>query len=231
VIAAIAITLALAAPASGSQTAVPNLHALVQRELSIPGRYQIAQPSQSPASEPWWLRAGRWILDRWKNFWDATFARFHVGRQQAAGIGDVLLVLVGLLLIFVVMRLLVGLQRANAQPAAGYAALEESPPPRALYQMACDTAGRGDYGSAALLLFAATVALLERRGTLDRASSATVGDVRRVLRTRNAALVDSFDAIASPFVRKAYAERSVDEAQWQRARDAFNGLLNRAAPR
>ncbi|MBV9719382.1 MAG: DUF4129 domain-containing protein [Candidatus Eremiobacteraeota bacterium] len=215
------------APAAAVRSGVPNLHALATRELTIPGRYQIALPRPPLASEPWWLRAGRWMFDRWKSFWDATFARFHIGRPQAAGIGDALLALVGLVVIFILIRLLLGVARANSQPPAGSAPLEESPPPRALYRLACDAADRGDYATAALRLFAATVALLERRGTLQGATSATVGDVRRVVRARNAASVASFDAVASPFVQTAYAERPIDEAQWQRARDAFNGLLQR----
>jgi hypothetical protein len=41
------------------------------------------------------------------------------------------------------------------------------------------------------------------------------------LRAHDAPLIAAFDAVAAPFVQKAYAERSVDEPQWHRARDAF----------
>ena len=99
--------------------------------------------------------------------------------------------------------------------------MEETPAPTALYRLACAAASRADYGGAALLLFAATVALLDREGAVDGSSSATVGDLRRELRARNAALIGAFDTVAGPFVQKAYAERAIDEPQWDRARHAF----------
>jgi hypothetical protein len=114
------------------------------------------------------------------------------------------------------------LVRLPAQPQS--TPLAETPSPRALYQQACDAANRRDYGNAALLLFAATVALLDRQGAVEADRSATVGDFRRALRTRNAALIPSFDAVAAPFVQRAYAERAVGEAQWQTARSAFESL-------
>jgi hypothetical protein len=79
------------------------------------------------------------------------------------------------------------------------------------------------------LLFAATVALLDRQGAVDGTASATVGDLRRELRAGNARLVGPFDAVAAPFVQEAYAERAVDEPQWHRARDAFATLLQEGA--
>ena len=60
-------------------------------------------------------------------------------------------------------------------------------------------------------------------------ASATVGDLRRELRAHNARLVAPFDAVAAPFVQEAYAERTVDEPQWHRARDAFATLLQEGA--
>ena len=212
------------APVAGG-AAPADLHALAARELSIAGRYQIANPVVA-TSEPWWARAWRWLHDRWERFWQKIFGRIHVGRAQAASIGDVLLVLLALLLMFAAARLLVNLQLARDRSRADSVPLVERPSPRALYNHACNAASRGDYGTAALLLFAATVELLERRGAVDDATrSATVGDLRRTLRARNAALIVPFDAVAAPFVQRAYAERGVDEPQWQRARDAFDGLL------
>ena len=73
------------------------------------------------------------------------------------------------------------------------------------------------------------VALLDRQGAVDASASATVGDLRRELRAHNARLVAPFDAVAAPFVQEAYAERTVDEPQWHRARDAFAALLQEGA--
>jgi hypothetical protein len=56
-----------------------------------------------------------------------------------------------------------------------------------------------------------------------------VGDLRRELRARNAALIVPFDEVAAPFVQKAYAEHAVEEPQWHRAHKAFAALLQAGA--
>lgn len=251
-IAALAVTLALTAPSREALIAqwlrsnpkhsaaslgsgprgtarVPDLHALAQRELSATGRYRLSTPNLPTATAPWWQRAWDWIAERWQKFWDAIFARAHVGRETAASIGDVLLVVVGLLLIFVVVRLLRNLQFARSASLSGSEPLAESPTPRALYRQACNAATRGDYGTATLLLFAATVAFLDRQGAVHVTSSATVGDLRRAVRAADANLLGSFDAVATPFVQTAYAERPIDEPQWHRARTAFVALSGMGA--
>ena len=82
-----------------------------------------------------------------------------LGRAAAASIGDALLVVfVGLLLTFVVVRLLMNFQLARSGARLRESTpLEGRPSPRALYNEACAAASRGDYGAARrLLLFAAT---------------------------------------------------------------------------
>lgn len=202
--------------------AVPNLHDLVHAELSTPGRYHIAKPAMPAAAPPWWLRVWDWLSQRWQKFWDALFGRVHVGRAQAASIGDVLLVLLGLLFLFVLIRILRDVQYGRGAASAEFEALAEPPSPRQLYQEACDAAARGDYGAAALLLFVAMVLLLDRRHAITLTSSATVGDIRRALRAQNSAAVAAFDAVAAPFVQRAYAERPVTESQWRTAREAYD---------
>jgi hypothetical protein len=217
------------APAPAPAASAPDLRALAQREFAVTGRYQLAKPAVA-AAEPWWLQAWDWMHKRWQRFWEFLFARVRVGSQEAASLGDVLLVLVAVLMIVVVVRLLRNLQVERSQHAPPAAPLEEPPAPRRLYKQACNAAARGDFGTAALLLFAAMVALLERRGAVDASASATVGELRRELRARNARLVAAFDAVAAPFVQEAYAERAVAETQWHRARDAFATLLQEGAP-
>jgi hypothetical protein len=175
------------------------------------------------AAEPWWARAWDWIATQWQKLWKAVFTRAHVGRQEAASVGDVLLLGVGALLIFVVVRLLRNVQSArSAALAVATEQFEDRPTPRALYKRACACASTGNYGAAALLLFAATVALLDRQGAIGSVSSVTVGEMRRQVKADDSAITAaSFDAIAAPFVQAAYAERSIDELQWQRARAAF----------
>jgi hypothetical protein len=212
--------------AASHAAAPPNLRALAQRELAVAGRYQLGQTAVPPPTEPWWSRAWRWVSDRWNQLWRAVFARAHVGKEAAASIGDVLLVVVGLALLVAVVRLVRNVQFARSRSEFDAAPLAAPADPRALYRDACDAANRGDYGNAALLLFAATIALLDGRGAVEARRSATVGDLRRTLRTHNASLIAPFDAVAAPFVQTAYAERRVDEPQWHRARTAFSVILS-----
>ena len=218
------------APAPAPPVPAPDLRTLAQREFAVAGRYQLAESLVATAAEPWWLQAWRWIYKRWQRFWELLFSRVRIGPQGAASLGDVLLVLVGILLIFVVVRLLRNLQVERSQSGPRAQPLEQPPAPRTLYKQACNAAGRGDYRTAALLLFAAMVALLDQQGVVDASASATVGDLRRELRAVNPRLVARFDAVAATFVQEVYAERAVDEPQWHRARDAFAALLQEGAP-
>jgi hypothetical protein len=213
---------AASAPPAHAAPAVPDLRGLAQRELGTAGRYQLGTLATVAATEPWWSGPWRWLSEQWDRLWDAIFARAHVGRETAANIGDVLLVIVGLTLLFTVVRLLRNLQLARSTSRLNAAPLAAPVDPGALYRDSRDAANRGEYGSATLLLFAATVALLDGRGAVEASRSATVGDLRRELRVRNASSIAAFDAVAAPFVQKAYAERSVDEPQWRRARAAFD---------
>jgi hypothetical protein len=205
-----------------------DLRALAQRELAVPGRYQLTAPAPAARSEPWWARAWDWVTDRWRQLWKTLSSRVHVSERAANGIGDGLLVLIGLVLLFVAARILRGIQISRSAARVHAEPLAASLDPQALYRDACAAATRGEYGNAALLLFAATVALLDRRGAAAGGRSATVGDLRRELRGRDATLIPAFDAVSAAFVEKAYAERVVDAPQWRRAQTAFETL---ASPR
>jgi hypothetical protein len=229
VIFAVAAAVALAMPAKVSAAPPRDLHALAQRELTIPGRYQLTASPVAAPQQSFWSRAWSWAYARWLQLMHALFARVHVGNRTVMSLGDGLLVLVGLLLLVVAVRLLRNLQLVRSSSRLAYERLAAPLDPQALYNDARDAANAGDYGSAALLLFAATVVLLDRRGAVEGSRSATVGDLRRELRTNDAALISPFDAIAAPFVQRAYAERPVGAREWGRASDAFAVLLQSGA--
>ncbi|HEY6327219.1 MAG TPA: hypothetical protein VIW73_11975 [Candidatus Cybelea sp.] len=211
-------------PPAARNAAAPDLQALAQTELATPGRYRLAQPVATP--KPWWSRIWRWIADRWQKFWNGLFSRVRVGREAAASVGDLLLAIVALILLVTIVRLVRNIQITRAAAAnMRTEPLGDAPSPAELYQQACAAANRGDYGAAALVLFAATVALLDNKGAVVASRSATVGDLRRQVRARDTNLVDPFDAVAAPFVQRAYAERPIGEPQWNRARFAYQELL------
>jgi hypothetical protein len=213
----------LASGPPATATAPPDLRALARSELATPGRYRLTEPVATGA-QPWWARVWEWMADRWSRLWSAVFRHVHVGAQQAADIGDALLVVISLVLIFVAVRLLMNLRFLRPVPRLESSPRNPPPSPAVLYRQACTAAQAGDYGGATLLLFAATVTLLALRGTFEAARSATVGDLRRALRARNIAMLPFFDEVATPFVQRAYAERAVGEPQWLCARAAFERL-------
>ena len=203
----------------------PNLQALARRELSVPGRYRLTAPRAPAEPVPWWKRLTRWIGERWNELWRQIAARAHVSERTATAIGYAVLALVGLALLLVLLRLFREVQRSRWARRSRPQPLEAAPDPEALYREACDCANRGDYGDAALRLFAAAVAALTGRGAVATTRSATVGDLRAALRRKRAALVPAFDAVAAPFVQTAYAERPIDASQWQLAASAFTVIL------
>ncbi len=174
--------------------------------------------------ESLWRRFLTWLGDRWDQLWRSLSKRVHFSERTANGIGWTLLAVVSFILLWVAVRLLVNLQLVRSRKRLDAQPLEAPLDPQALYQKAREAASCSEYGRAALLLFAATVALLDLRGAVSGNRSATVGDLRRELRSTDASLVALFDAIAGPFVQTAYAERAVDATQWERAERGYSRL-------
>jgi hypothetical protein len=106
VIFAVAAAVALAMPSRVAPPPPRDLHALAQRELTIPGRYQLTSSPTTAPPESLWSRARSWLYARWLQLMHALFARVHVGDRTVMSLGDGLLVLVGLLLLVVAIRLL-----------------------------------------------------------------------------------------------------------------------------
>ena len=143
-----------------------------------------------------------------------------MGSGSAVALGDLLMGGVALLLLVVGLRLLSGLA---IERRAGTRSQRLSIPPdaSALYVSACAAAGARDYARATALLFAAAVAALTTQGLVRDDRSATVGDLRRKLRSGGSALVPSFDDVASAFVAGTYAERPLDASEWERAHASY----------
>lgn len=203
-----------------------RLHELAEHELSRHGRYQLSTAPATTQPRPFWLEALRWLYDRWQHFWSALLSHVHVTPNAAATTGDVILALLAILFLAVAIQLLRNIALVRSKPSAAEP-LETRPDAPALYAAACDAAAAGSYGRAAVLLFAAMIALLETESP-GNAGSQTVRELRRRLGTRHADLAASFDAIADPFVETLYAQRAIAAAQWERARDAFSVLEGRS---
>ncbi len=199
---------------------LPDFTAAVQRELATPGRYQLSMKVAPPPQPTLWEQLWQWVGDRLRDIWNALSNRVHIGPSGAVAIGDVLIGLAVLVLVFVVIRLLAEFQ-IDRRRAAAVEALGAPRDARLLYERATAAARNGDFSAASRLLFAATVVALDLRGMVTEDPSATVGDLRRALRSQRTELVPPFDAVAAPFVASTYAERAIEPADWDRAHAAF----------
>jgi len=205
---------------SVAPVALPDFGASARRELAVPGRYQLSEKIAPPPQQPWYGQILDWLKAQLHKLWNALFGRVHIGRTGSMAIGDLLIALAVAALLFAAIRLLAELQIVKASNAR-VEALAPSQDARELYARAHRAASSGDYAGASRLLFAAAVVALDLRGIVAEDPSATVGDLRRALRSRAASLVPTFDAVAEPFVASAYAERPVAPADWERANAAF----------
>ena len=212
-------------------TPPPNLPALAARELGVAGRYRLVPSARLSDGVqpvlPWWLRPWNWLRDRWRQLWRTTFGRAQLSRGGAITIGDVLIAAAVLLVLFVVYRMLreVAYERRRSRSRSTQP-LFSTRNARTLYAGACERARNGEYAAASALLFAATICALAHRGLVRDDRSATVGDFRRTLQQRDAALLSFFDVVSTAFVTSAYAELPLEGPQWERARLAYLRLAD-----
>jgi hypothetical protein len=200
---------------------LPNFSAAAQRELATPGRYHLSTKIAPPPAQPWYQQIWDWVQEQFKKLWDSLYGRVHIGSGGTVAIGELLIGLAILALVFGVIRLLAEYQIDRRKRSVAVEALRAPQDARVLYERAHAAARKGDFAAASRLLFAASVVALDLRGVVTEDPSATVGDLRRVLRAREAGLVPPFDAVSAPFIASAYAERPIETADWERARDAF----------
>jgi hypothetical protein len=199
----------------------------VRAELATPGRYQLLD--QRTAVHRSWLRVLlQWLSDRYEQFLQALSSHLHVGRGTVSLFGDVIVVACVLVIAFIGARLLMAVQLDRVLRTRAIAI----GPPRSAHAIALAAsaaAASGEYARAIRLLFTAAVTLLDLRGVLRDDPSATVNDLRRALRARNAAAETPFVEIARAFSSAAYAEERLDSTSWDAAHRAYERLSEAAA--
>lgn len=213
------------ARANGTTAVAWNARAAAAAELAHHGRYHLTPPKTAARQKSLWERAMDWIGKQWDRLWNALFGKVKVSQNERGAFGDLALAIVLLALIVAIVRLLAGVQIERAARRGGsHEELGAQRSARALYWEAVALADRGDYGHAVRVLFMAAVTALDLRGVVRDDAGATVGELRRELRARDARLAEPFDRVANPFVTAAYAESPIGDAEWQRARDAYADL-------
>jgi len=212
----------------GSPSGDPR--AAAARELATPGRYDLAGDASVRREKTPWERLRDWIGRQFDKLWNALGRNVHLGSRDLNVVGDLLLLLAAGALVFAVARLIASLtiERSRKHGVAG--ALENGRNAHALYLQACTLAANGAYAEAARTLFLAATTALDLRGVVRDDAAATVGEMRRTLRSRNAVALAPFDDVAAPFVAAAYAEREVAPAEWERAVEGYRALVRLETP-
>jgi hypothetical protein len=198
-----------------------GLHSLAVRELASP-EYRVAAPSASSQQWSWLERIASWFGKFWQYVVQSVFGRAHAGHAPAA-VGDVLLVLAVLGVIFFGLRLLSTLT-IDRRHAAASERLEDPVSAAEWYRRALATAAGGDLTTASRCILAAAVTALAERGAIEPAAGATIGELERALAVRAPEYARPFSTVARAFATGVYAERPLEPAEFERAVGAYRAI-------
>jgi hypothetical protein len=223
-------TLARIAAKPALSASAASARAMAQSELAFPGRYDLRDSAaKAPTPSPF-DRFMQWLGDRWNAFWSGLFGHATLATGAAEAVGYLILLAIAIGLVLLAVRFFSDLQIERAGRGTAFTPLENQRNAHALYLQACSLAQNASYEEAVQRLFLAAITALDLRGVLRDNPSATVGDMRRILRSRNAALIPSFDGVAAPFVDATYAETAIADAAWMQAKDAYARLTATDTP-
>ena len=196
----------------------------VRAELAVPGRYHLTAPSTHPSllAQLW-----SWIVEHWDDFWDVVSHRVSLAPAALHVLGDAMVIAFGAVIVVATVHLILRIE-LEAAARSGAVPLEAPRNAQRYAVAAAQAAASGDYTRAVRLLFIAAVTLLELRGVVRDERSATINELRRELRARDAALELPFLDIARAYTSAAYAEQPLDAQTWERARGAYARLRERA---
>lgn len=196
----------------------------VRAELAVPGRYHLMAPAVHRSLAAQVLA---WLSAHWDAFWRAIAQRFGAHGSTLTLIGDVMVVVFGLVIVAAIVQFVL---RLEIEAAARSGAVPLSVPRDAQRHAvaAAQAAAAGDYTRAVRLLFIAAVTLLDLRGVVRDERSATINDLRREVTQRGAGLEAPFLDLARAYTSAAYAEQPLDLQTWERAQAAYARLKDQA---
>ncbi|MGZ3505646.1 MAG: hypothetical protein ACXWNK_03285 [Vulcanimicrobiaceae bacterium] len=207
--------------------------ALARAILADRHRFHLTAVSPRPRPKTPLQALLEWLGGLYDRLMNAMHLHVHVTSAASSLAGDLIIAALIALLLFVLVRLLREVVPETSGGPSRSALLLHAPDASALYERSREAAARKDFPHAVALLFAATVAGLDLLGVAHAEASVTVGELRRTLQSRDAALLPRFEAIARPFNEAAYAGAPIGEVDWSAAHAAFLSLfgetLHRAA--
>ncbi|GAC1657112.1 MAG: hypothetical protein NVS9B12_09060 [Vulcanimicrobiaceae bacterium] len=201
----------------------PNAQPLA-RQIVSNGRIFHFESVQPTPPKTWWDRLRGWVWERWQAMLRALFGKHRLGGTASIAVADMVLVLSILAFLWVLVRILWHYGRVETQLWEA-ADLPAGDNPAKLCARADEEASLGRYANAVAHLFAATLAVLRRRGVLSTDESETIGQLRRRVRTAIPASVSSFEALSAALTLAVYADAPLHAADWERARSAYTDVV------
>lgn len=205
-------------PAFGTRTPPLDPHSLA-REILLRGGFHLRAQTEQIS---WW--------ERFLNWAGALISKYfpHIagpspGLLQFFGFA-LLFVAIGLV-VAVLVRLLLSLSPDSAVSANSVRALQSRTAAKVWYERAVAAAQENRLREAIVLLFRAALAILDLRGFVRDEPSRTVEECASELAQRAPAQLVSFRTVARAFTAAAYAERPVAQADWERARAAYEHIF------
>lgn len=202
-----------------------DLHALAVRELASP-EYRIVVPAASSQQWSWLARITSWVGKFWQFVMQSVFGRAHGGHAPAA-IGDVLIVVAVLGVIFFGLRLLSSVT-IDRRRAAASEQIEDPVRAAEWYRRALATASSGDLTTASRCILAAAVTALAERGAIEPEAGATIGELQRSLSVRAPQYTRPFSTVARTFATGVYAERQLEPVEFESAVGAYRAIVGEA---
>ncbi|MDQ6929267.1 MAG: hypothetical protein M3126_01195 [Candidatus Eremiobacteraeota bacterium] len=204
----------------------PNAKALALKTLANRRLYTFGAVQQ-PLPKTWWERATAWVRDRWQAILGALFGRGRALGRTGVFVGDVLLAVSVAVLMLLLARLYSRYGRRSAQPGR-VSVIDAGGDPMEFCARAEDLAREGRYSPAVSELFAAALWTLRNAGAVNAQESETLGQLRARVRSHSVDLGSAFEPLATALTYAVYANARTGKAEWERARAAYDLLVQHA---
>jgi hypothetical protein len=189
----------------------------VRQELATPFRYHLGV---APARESWLQR----LFDAIARWWHALVSHFHGGARAESIAGDVVIVALVALLLYLIVRLVLAASIRRSAVSTDLESLVAERPEHRMAREASRAAESGDFLTAVRLILQAAILLLDLRGKLHDDASATLSELRRQVHALGDSAANPFGEIAAAYTHGVYAQQPVEESLWRRSRSAYDAL-------
>ena len=202
-----------------------DVDGVAKKVLSDPA-YAVAHAAPPAQQKQSWLDI---LLKRLAELWSKFLGRAAASGSSSVALGDIIAIIAvaaaAAALIYLIVRVAQTLvarrsrRRGEEQIGTEIAAPGD---PDLSYAAARRAASEGSYGRAVVLLFQASLVVLDRSGRVAYDPARTAGEYRRAVRLTAARASSPFDELARAFTDVAYADKDATEREWMSADASYS---------